>query len=304
MLKFTAEIPVCRSGYHWQDADSPFARFRDGDVETRRTLARGAEKSLLDDPQDLASDYYDPFIRAPDLFKNFAKLEPTEDAILAFAKKYGVISRHLPDEVSLLQWRAEIADVANAIELWEAIRANDDDALHRHVRWRRGCLEFCSPLALGEVVRWNDRASEHKPGDLIGPAIELLDFVSQRAKTERLVPRRVAGVLTFLIAVGTLLDVLWVQFAVAVAGDKRYRQCEHCSVEFEMAPGVNRVDRAFCSDSCRVTAYRRRMRLAVELAAAGKPLKEISKKVGSPVEVIKRWLAKGKNDAKKTTRPW
>jgi hypothetical protein len=55
-----------------------------------------------------------------------------------------------------------------------------------------------------------------------------------------------------------LFGFLWVQFAEAVAGDKEFRQCASCARWMEIAPGQGRPEKSYCSDACRMRAYRRR----------------------------------------------
>lgn len=56
----------------------------------------------------------------------------------------------------------------------------------------------------------------------------------------------------------SLLGALWVQFALAINGDKEYRECGHCSTWFELSPGTARTSRFYCSDACKMKAYRER----------------------------------------------
>lgn len=56
----------------------------------------------------------------------------------------------------------------------------------------------------------------------------------------------------------SLIGALWLQFAIAVDGNIDYRRCEECKMWLEIAPGTGRPDRQFCSDACRMRAYRKR----------------------------------------------
>jgi hypothetical protein len=92
------------------------------------------------------------------------------------------------------------------------------------------------------------------------------------------------------MGVASLLDVLDVQLLSAIADLKRYRDCEFCGKPFELTPQVNRADRVFCSDTCRVKSHQKRKRLAIEMRKAGKPLREIAKATQSDIATVKRWL--------------
>lgn len=58
----------------------------------------------------------------------------------------------------------------------------------------------------------------------------------------------------------SLLSALWLQFVQAVGGNKRYTKCQApgCGRWIELAPGSNRSDKLYCSDACRMRAYRHR----------------------------------------------
>jgi hypothetical protein len=55
-----------------------------------------------------------------------------------------------------------------------------------------------------------------------------------------------------------LLGFMWVQLAEAVAGGRRFRQCGSCFRWMEIAPGEGRPEKHYCSDACRMRAYRKR----------------------------------------------
>lgn len=56
----------------------------------------------------------------------------------------------------------------------------------------------------------------------------------------------------------SLIGALWLQFAFAVDGNLDYKRCEECQTWLEIAPGAGRPDRSYCSDACRMRAYRKR----------------------------------------------
>ena len=54
---------------------------------------------------------------------------------------------------------------------------------------------------------------------------------------------------------------MWLQFANAIEGDRDYAQCVECASWFEIAPGSGRPDKRYCSDACRMRAYRKRKKV-------------------------------------------
>lgn len=55
-----------------------------------------------------------------------------------------------------------------------------------------------------------------------------------------------------------LLAAMWLQFALAIDGNIDFRQCTVCRSWFEIAPGRGRPEKSYCSDACRMRAYRKR----------------------------------------------
>ena len=247
---------------------------------------------------------YDPFSEAPGLFLVFARLEPTEDAIVGFANAYGITSIRMPD------WEAEIRDMRNAIELWQAVETKNEELLAKHVHWdnERDGVRFSSPLTKkvrhrvkGTLPNAGIELGRYKQGDLWEPAQLLLDgviYCNASWQNVSLIPTRRQSGLTYQILLNSqpdpLLDVIWAQFALAVAESQEFRFCKLCNRPFEVAPQTNRTDRVFCSDTCRVKSYQRRQAKARKMRAAGKKLRDIAKEVETDMRTVKRWVGEGK----------
>jgi hypothetical protein len=56
----------------------------------------------------------------------------------------------------------------------------------------------------------------------------------------------------------TLLDAMWTQLALAVAGSEALRTCVECKKWFTIKADRGRSDKEYCSDACRTRAYRKR----------------------------------------------
>lgn len=59
------------------------------------------------------------------------------------------------------------------------------------------------------------------------------------------------------------VDYIWLQFALAVLGRKRYKSCSVCAALFDVSASGKRRDRLTCSDRCRVKAMRERRKSAI-----------------------------------------
>jgi hypothetical protein len=98
------------------------------------------------------------------------------------------------------------------------------------------------------------------------------------------------GGLALQVKPNSLLGALWIQFALAVAGNKKYRACATCRQWFELSPQIARTSKLFCSEACRSQAYRNRKEKAHLLAAEGKTFKQIAEELGSDLKTVQEWL--------------
>jgi hypothetical protein len=92
-----------------------------------------------------------------------------------------------------------------------------------------------------------------------------------------------------------LLGFMQYEVVLSLFQNRRFRQCAACGIWFQLERTVNRADRATCSNSCRGHAYRQRMRQTIELHQAGKTPKVIAAAVGSDVSQVREWISKHGN---------
>ena len=67
------------------------------------------------------------------------------------------------------------------------------------------------------------------------------------------------GVRSEVIA-SSLQAALDVQWGMSLAAGTVHRQCSQCTTWFAVHPGTGRPEKTFCSDACRMRAYRKRKR--------------------------------------------
>jgi hypothetical protein len=91
----------------------------------------------------------------------------------------------------------------------------------------------------------------------------------------------------------TLFAALCLQFALALAGYKRYQQCVSCGKWYELLPGVNRAEKQTCSQTCRTRLYRQRKQRALALHAEGKTARAIARELDAKVDAVTKWIAAG-----------
>lgn len=234
----------------------------------------------------------------PALFRFFAGLRSDADEFVKFADEWGLLWNPIKfkREIFLYRagdidrvghsmwaeaaedWIAEIDRMCRAVRLWDLIDEQDEhslisfleqsrkidglgfDALYGRQMGKRGVSE--------EIAREIDRLMlSRKVEDLLRSG-----NVREAAREELafMVNDSVMHVFSLMIwpephqnwAVNItpecLLDFLWLQFATAIAGGVRYQSCVECGAWFIVAPGRGREDKKFCSDACRMRAYRNR----------------------------------------------
>lgn len=154
-------------------------------------------------------------------------------------------------------------------------------------------LEFPSALSWREL-----RAAGVEDGDSRAAAYALLLAQTRRLLEEAgpylpaLHPDR-RGQCQVSIRPVNLVGAIAMQFALAVVGNKEYRQCrlERCRRWFEVGRFVQGPNREFCSDSCRAKDYQERRAMARQLYGQGMPLAAIAGRLNTDVDKVKFWIA-------------
>jgi hypothetical protein len=217
-------------------------------------------------------------------------------------------------------WREAIRSMRNLLLLWDLLRG-DRKRLASHIRWerygRRGdtrvVYDPCPELppgvpfgargerAVGVIASREirpDWLDYFTPEDVATPALtHLLCSVNAWAhglidprlqfdeRQERLVSRLVPG---------SLFGALWLQFHLAIVGQKDYRQCAVCHAWFEIGPKVNRDTKLYCGDACRSQALRNRRKRAQQLHDEGNAPEQIAEELGSDVPTVRKWISNKK----------
>jgi hypothetical protein len=261
MQRFSAQVARDPKGYVWvhlggygpEDGTKRFAASLVLQANSHQELVRRWRKEGV-----VLRDAYDPFVQEPALFRIFASLPPTPEAILEFANRYGDLARPeviLEDDgMSLAEWRAEIDAMRASIRTADAYLARS--------RGQRSIIPFLDAI-LSEVPVFLSASEQH-------------------------------GMLRLRTQVDTLMVAMKLQLVLSIVEHKHYRTCEQCQKPFEVTPQVNRSDRIYCSDNCRVKAYQRRRKQAIALRHAGRTLREIAKAVGSDMATVKKWVEEEK----------
>jgi hypothetical protein len=281
---------VAESGHRWVQAipGQPSARTRTPEVYLTDGHPWGTARMVR---------RHAPMRESPALFRTFADLEPTQEAVRRFADQYGMlgepvaevialplvggdpaapvgvrfdiadgIERQLAEGERLDSWAAQIQTMVELVTLWDAVTRGTSSLAERIVwyedrveyRYGRGwsliAATLIDPQIFGRLRR----------GDLITPALMHL----QKRVNERLAALATARLLwdhdrehlRLYVTPRSLLGVLWLQFARAIDGARRYLTCAQCGGWMEVSPDVRRSDARYCSGTCRTRAHRMRLR--------------------------------------------
>jgi hypothetical protein len=136
-----------------------------------------------------------------------------------------------------------------------------------------------------------------KEGDLIEPALHCIQVILQerlRAYGVSLALTRGPGtrLLELFVDLDSLVGVLWLQFAMAVDGDRSYRQCQDCRAWYAVSGHAGRRDKLYCSASCRASAHRKKQADARRLHQEGMTTRAIAKQLGAEIKTVKGWISK------------
>lgn len=312
---------VPKRGYRWA-ALSPISVDR-GIEKQKRVLTDG-----LTTPAEYRR--YAPLREESGLFRTFAlETEISEGGILGFANKYGhlggPVSIPVLTETSMLgsgetldSWSREILELRHLVKLWEMVYSGDTAEIARRIQWNgESGVEYDSdpgqafgakmpPLTArsfttiaSERIRQEMLAEllqRFQPGDVIAPARCLLQLrinenLNRCQTNARLFLDSGWTRLRLHIVPSGLIGCLWLQFAMAVSGDKQYRQCDDCARWYEIGGNQTaRSDKRFCDGTCKSNAHRKKKDKAREMAARHVSLAEIAQKLDTKTDKVRGWL--------------
>ncbi len=263
---------------------------------------------------------YTPLISQTGLFREFADLHPaTEESIVDFAGRFGslgvpfstTVGRGKPGDSEgmvlwpsqshgelISSWQFQVKTMNHMLQIWDAIECGNLAALREFITWRDDSrVHYEGPLGLYVITSGDYREQffgQLKIGELARPAA---DFVRERVNeklenlgvTSRLLWEPRYRKQTVHVVPKTLAAAMWLQFAKAIEGNKRYQQCEQCNRWFEVA-AEKREGAKFCQNACRSKAYREKQKTAKALRTQGLSVEQIAERVDSDAKTIEGWV--------------
>ena len=219
---------------------------------------------------------YQPLKRHTGLYRDFISID-SQLEMLEFATKYGLLgigeARPLNGESGsliwperLTDWQAEILSIRSAVMAWDALQQNNRNYLKQVIKWRKNPKRVSheDSHSFWNLKDTHPDGSNIKYGELTWPAYRYIQDRINTALKDNAAPRMLwneDNELKLYHVPKKLLGAMWLQFADAVSYNLEYRQCGWCGKSFEVSRST-RSDRQYCSNSCRVSASRKRTREA------------------------------------------
>jgi hypothetical protein len=232
---------------------------------------------------------YQPFSRQYSaLYREFARLDGSEAGLAAFAQKYGLLG--VPETVThpttgetflgerLTQWEWEHRLLCAVVELCDQERRG---LLKRTADWRTLFAYWRVPDG-----QWRSLNGAARSRLLIQTAVD--SGLKQRVAPDfRLA---VNGQFQLVFGPRSLLGAMWLQLAMALSHPTDYRNCKFCGRQLAISKGNGfRINREFCSGACK-TRDSRGKKKALALVSRGLSARQISKKIGTTEDNVRRWL--------------
>lgn len=287
LVEFPWHVPV--SALAWADVHE--VAEKGGRGERRRCLLVGP---------GLVQAYL-PLKAEPGLFRSFVETKPTEDGILSFAGRYGLLGGDVrrmvllptPDPSTstlglgepIESWQAEIVAMQEAVWLWDAVRNVDLDRLALVVHWTadmqlvdyRNSYEQISSFMPEEARESrsyhliasrdidSEMFSQFTPGEYLGPAQRVIQRLVNDKLASRISSRLLwdasQGRLGLFLTPNGLIGALWLQFAESISSRLDFRACIQCAKWLYVHPDSHRTNKRYCSDPCKSKSYRERRKI-------------------------------------------
>jgi Putative ATPase subunit of terminase (gpP-like) len=272
--EFTWQRPASRrKGFAWEGA--------------------GEDLRLVDAPGAAFTDYKPH----PGIFRDFADLGHSPEAVLKFANRYGALRKRREWD-TLTFWRTGIQETNRLVRLSDAVTTGDWKKLpgtlapflaDAHLSSADDLRPILDKQKRGEKASKNEQvhAAVVRLYHAVSPAQRLEVEGSWNAMTERVDLR---------LKHADLIGFMFFQLGHAFLGGRRFRQCAVCGKWTLLRPGVNRADRTTCSDYCRLRRCRQRKQKAGELHAMGWSPERIAREIGSEVSTVREWLSRAKRE--------
>jgi hypothetical protein len=273
------------NGFEWQDGTLLVPNNQTGISASDREETRFLVAKTMETPRHWR---YNPLAKHPTLYMEFANLEPTEEAYAKFASDYGDLGVGVFLESNGLgavsdpfcRWRSAHARIRAVADVLSAIQTEDVTTLKQWfivtnngaryerqdpVTWHSSCLVTLEGQLREYLWTWATKAdsdaemllriargwAQHEINEAIGGSKQPGTNSSLRVVFDQERDR-----MTIRIVPETLIGAMWFQCARVLTQNPTFRACKHCGKWFELSPDTRRKQAIYCSDRCKVAAYR------------------------------------------------
>jgi hypothetical protein len=189
-------------------------------------------------PRTKRNRRFDLYKDGPHAFIEFAQTPDTPDGIKSFADRYGPLMSHHGElhpidhffGHAVARWYVEIWDMKKAVALW---------------------AKEPSKASASKLIRLLERRDDDLPFVRDAPGTTAKVLLKEDPESVSTLPR-------ICIRPSHLRDALWIQLALAIDGGLDIRGCVQCRRWFALEAGRGRSDKEYCSNACRMRAYRER----------------------------------------------
>jgi hypothetical protein len=261
---FTWQRPVFRKkGFQWEETD--------GDL--RLVPVPGA-----------ALQAYQPH---PGIFRDFADLEPTPEAVLNFANRYGTLQNRL-EWNSFAFWRQGIQHFNQLVTLSDAVTGADREKISKALEPFLSNPSLASAGHIRPILQKQKRGENICPNKFVHAAVLCLIHAISPAERFNVQGSWSFGKVVVQFKHANLLGYMFHQLGLALIGGRQFRRCEGCG-KWSLTSGVNRSNRTTCSDYCRLRLHRQRKK-AREMHRQGCSARKIANEIREEVSKVKKWL--------------
>jgi hypothetical protein len=195
--------------------------------------AKTIEKVRMLHPRSKRTRRFDLFESSSSVFLEFAQTPLTEDRVKDLADRYGPLSDDRGSGGYKYEW-------GRSIDAWFA-----------NIRWMRRTVELWRKSTVtgdfSRIIREIGTHFEIIGAKLTGVPIALLLKKDPLSASPKLCIRPVS-----------FQEALWAQLVLAIDGNVNLRACVQCRRWFTLEAGRGRSDKEYCSNACRMRAYRKR----------------------------------------------
>lgn len=189
-------------------------------------------------------------VTEPDLYLQFASEKGAPTRLKEFANKFGLL------DGSIGQGKLLKIKRSKSVGLEEAFRCERDLLAFRAEPAQEWLRIF--GLVRSLIAEWPELRETRDFAALGKYLDDTYNFALSGSLTYQLEIDEQTGAAQSRVICSNLRNYIDVQWGMSVAANVLHRQCAECPNWFSVHPSASRPEKVFCSDACRMRAYRKR----------------------------------------------